>query len=114
MLEDKVIRADDFTVFCRSLLAQESGYLSVAPRFVTDVDGKIYSPASRLSGPQGPIVEDALRWIPTEDFLRTFDTINLLQRHVRIRDKGFFAVLKGFIKPRTGKAEPRQTFAKII
>ena len=49
MFDDKTVKAGDYAVFCRSPMAEYSGYNSVnMEQMVTDIDGRIYCPAVKL------------------------------------------------------------------
>ena len=118
MFEDKVIKAGEYGVFCRSPMATYSLYQTVnMEQFLVDVDGRIYTPAVRLLTPMGPVTNDALAWAPWEKYSRMLDTMNQVQKSARALDPEFMKILRGERSFRTNaemKKELQGAFNKII
>ena len=91
---DNVRRVNDFTLFCRNQIVELSQLFSAdLNNFLIDTDGRCYTSATRRVGLMR-IVQDALSWVPAEEFFATFDAVNALYRNISI-DREFLSVVKG-------------------
>lgn len=115
MFEDKTQKQGDYAVFCRSPMAEYSGYQTVnLEQMLIDIDGRIFSPAVKMMA--GMQWNDAIAWASWEKYSSMLDTLNALQKSARVMDREFVDILRGVRKPRT-KADIKKlqgAFNRII